>query len=323
MITELTKDSNTVMNNTLIAICIPTFMRPLMLTNCLQHIAKLNLPNKYRLEVLVIDNDANGSASSIVDEQSTFFPMPIHCFIEPKRGLSHVRNRCIQETLTIGANLLAFIDDDEFPHPNWLNLHIAALSEHNADVARGNVIPIQQDELNKIDWLSLRPKKVRETGTPARRVNTGNVVFKPELANQHNIWFDPYFNFIGGEDQDFFQRLIDTSHAKAIWVADALVYELVPPERGESKYKLSRTYKGAVTNVIKYQYRSPSFFTTLIRFIPKIINKLISGLLLFIISLATGKQQREKAILQLTVAAGYLAGLLGQKKDVYKDVDGN
>jgi glycosyltransferase involved in cell wall biosynthesis len=321
MITELTKDSNNVMNKTLIAICIPTFMRPLMLSNCLQKIADLNIPDGFRTEILVIDNDANGTAKSIAETQT--LPTPIQYYKEPERGLSHVRNRCIKEALAIKADLLAFIDDDEFPHPDWLLSHTTALIKHSADIVRGNVIPIQQTDYENIDWMKLRPRKIRETGKPARRVNTGNVVFKPELANQHNIWFDPYFNFIGGEDQDFFQRLIDTSHAKAIWVADALVYELVPPERGESKYKLSRTYKGAVTNVIKYQYRSPSFFTTLIRFIPKIINKLISGLLLFIISLATGKQQREKAILQLTVAAGYLAGLLGQKKDVYKDVDGN
>jgi cellulose synthase/poly-beta-1,6-N-acetylglucosamine synthase-like glycosyltransferase len=50
--------------------------------------------------------------------------------------------------------------------------------------------------------------------------------------------FDPALGS-GGEDQDFFRRMMDRGH-RFIWCNEAVVYEVVPPERWNRTYLFRR-----------------------------------------------------------------------------------
>ena len=65
-----------------------------------------------KFEIIVVDNDVNRSGEPSVNQMKD--PnISIEYFVENKRGISAVRNRCIQICKDKQANYLIFIDDDE------------------------------------------------------------------------------------------------------------------------------------------------------------------------------------------------------------------
>jgi hypothetical protein len=71
-----------------------------------------------------------------------------------------------------------------------------------------------------------------------RQTRTGNVLFRSEIINGLAEPFRTEFG-TGGEDQDFFRRMI-LAGGKFLWCNEAPVYELVPPQRWRRSYMLRR-----------------------------------------------------------------------------------
>jgi hypothetical protein len=65
-------------------VCVPTFRRPDGLRKLLAHFERLNYAS--RVEVIVVDNDAEtGAGAAIVEQVSRTFRFPISCVVEPRR----------------------------------------------------------------------------------------------------------------------------------------------------------------------------------------------------------------------------------------------
>ena len=64
--------------------------------------------------------------------------------------------------------------------------------------------------------------------------------------------FDLFYNFIGGEDFDFFNRS-KNSDAQHIWAAEALVYETITEDRNSLTYLSYRHFTGGINNVLRYK----------------------------------------------------------------------
>jgi succinoglycan biosynthesis protein ExoM len=71
-----------------------------------------------------------------------------------------------------------------------------------------------------------------------RETRTGNVLFRRRLLDGMTEPFRPEFGN-GGEDQDFFRRMIERG-AVFNWCNEAAVLEVVPPERCRRRYLLRR-----------------------------------------------------------------------------------
>ena len=50
-----------------IAICVATYKRPELLINCIKSIMQLEAPEEYKVIVIVVDNDNDGTARDIVE----------------------------------------------------------------------------------------------------------------------------------------------------------------------------------------------------------------------------------------------------------------
>ena len=73
-----------------------------------------SLPN----EVVVVDNDAAGSARAVVERRRELgAPFPIHYDIQPVKNISLTRNRTVE---IANGDWIAFIDDDERAPAAWL-----------------------------------------------------------------------------------------------------------------------------------------------------------------------------------------------------------
>ncbi|MFT5425132.1 MAG: succinoglycan biosynthesis protein ExoM [Gammaproteobacteria bacterium] len=296
-----------------LAICIPTFKRPVLLKQCLLAIGELNLPENLNLLVIVVDNDREQEGKEVCDNISSSLDQPLHYYVETERGLCSVRNCLIEKAREHEADLIAFIDDDEMPHKDWLrNLH-DGLVTHSVDIATGPVIPTIEVTPPAEFVMDLKYK----TGVTPRYISTNNVIFSKRLISELGLTFDLYYNFIGGEDFDFFGRASKLG-CTATWVNEAVIFEAVLPERETLRYKLFRHYTGGINNVLRYK-KTYSAFAAWLHFIPKTLGKFIGAVLSLIRAIVNKHRHNlEKAGVKFASGMGYCAGLLNIIHERYR-----
>lgn len=288
-----------------VAICVATYKRPEMLLNCIKAITQIESPEKCKTIIIVVDNDENESARHTMESECLSKIDNIYYAVEKSRGIASARNRLLEEAITYNADYIGFIDDDEFPHSKWLLNHLKAFDEYDADIIAGPVIPTHETTPSENIKIDLK----HVTGHIPRNVAAGNVIFKNSLLLKHNLKFDTYYNFIGGEDFDFFDRAIKLGCNK-IWCAEAIIYETIPEERRTKKYLFYRHFTGAINNVLYFK-KKKSTLVAWPHFLMKSLGKFIGSLVAFIIFILTFNNDKfKKSIIKFASAIGYISGLL-------------
>lgn len=300
-----------------VVIGIASCRRPRMLGRCLDSIAALSLPQDAEVAVVVVDNDAGGSARPVCAQRQARFPLPLHYVQEPVRGISSARNRAITTALERAADLLAFIDDDEQADQAWLQRLCERYRAAAVDIVAGPVIPVNEGEPLPADP---RPGKSIASGETPRHVAAGNVLFSTRLVAQTGLRFDPYFNLIGGEDFDFFQRAREHG-ATAVWEAGAILYEWVPASRRTTRYQFFRHYSGAINAVLRVRRRR-GWLRAWLRFLPKVLGKLLGSLMLLPGAMIDHGQARRELIKRSAAALGYCSALCGVIAQRYRHIEG-
>jgi succinoglycan biosynthesis protein ExoM len=196
-------------------------------------------------EIVVIDNDPDGSARALVDSIAAESPVPIRYVHEPRPGISHARNTGVASA---AGRYLAFLDDDEEADPDWLAHFLDTLRASGADAVVGPVLP-RFPEGAKIDAYRRRvyTRDARvPTGTSLLRWNIGNSIFDKARCFVEAEPFLPRLGRTGGEDTVFLRQLTRRG-CKMVWCGEAIAWESVPADRLEADYLLRRAFRGAQT----------------------------------------------------------------------------
>src|SRR5262245_30253525 len=106
-----------------ISIIIPTYNRAGLLKGTLESVQSLRIPQGWRAEVVVVDNNSTDQTAMVVAETDKMERIPIRCVIEPRQGTSNARNRGILEST---FSDLVFFDDDVMVDPDWLEGYVEA-----------------------------------------------------------------------------------------------------------------------------------------------------------------------------------------------------
>jgi len=264
------------------------------------------------LQVLVVDNDADGGARTLCEQIAGAGAIKLRYFLEPQRGLSVVRNRLLEEALHTGAEFFAFLDDDELPDPDWLARHLGALAATGADVSCGPVIQLSRESAG-----APAPSTSQSVPPTPRYVACNNVVFRRRLAAAQGLRFDMRFNFTGGEDFDFFEASRRQGN-RHIWAGAARVYETLRPDRATPGYLFYRHFTGAVTRVLQERKWRPGPGVWL-RFLVKSCGKVLGGsMCLARALLPPHRPDLCEAIKRYASACGYLCGLLHVRAERYR-----
>ena len=101
-----------------ISVCVCTYRRPQLLRSLLDALAAQETGGGFDVDVVVVDNDPEASAAPVVEDVAARASLPIRYHHEPVRNISLTRNRAVEFA---SGNLIAFIDDDECPAPDWLH----------------------------------------------------------------------------------------------------------------------------------------------------------------------------------------------------------
>lgn len=303
----------------LVSICVTTYQRPEGLKRLLDGInqltfKKVDSPN---IEVIVVENDRDGSACELCEYIRTSFKWTLKSCIEPQRGISYARNSSIKLASEV-TDFFALIDDDEVPDPFWLDELLFVQQEYNADVVTGPVEPHFEDE-NVPDWVekgAFFAPEHHATGYQKQIAFTNNVLFRSSILCTLDIVFDEHFALSGGEDVDFFSRIFKAGY-KIIWANEAIVREWIPESRTNVGWILQRGYRtwGSHSVVEKEVYPSPKI--KLLRII-KGGGLIITGFFLILPAFLQGKHALVRAFLNIARGAGTFVGLLGIRYKEYK-----
>ena len=235
----------------LIAVCCCTFKRPAGIKKLLEHLepAVELLQGHATVKTIVIDNDANGSARETVEHFAKLAQHPIEYQIEPNPGIPAARNASVSWAMDQHADFLAFIDDDEYPSKEWLQLHLTYLQENpDVSVVNGPVTPhFPQDTPKWMKKSSVFKRKKRATGTCMESCATNNTLTRKTVFEQIPEWFDDAFKLTGGSDSDFFGRAAE----KGIvihYFSRPFVTEDVPQSRLTWSWIISRLIRLAACN---------------------------------------------------------------------------
>jgi succinoglycan biosynthesis protein ExoM len=221
-----------------ISVCICTFKRPALLRRLLNKLDRQHTDGLFTYSVVVVDNDCCTSAKPTVQSFREESKLDVQYYIEPEQNIALARNRAIENAK---GNLIAFIDDDEFPGSTWLLRLFNALRKFKVDGILGPVEPRYEDRPPK--WVvqgKFYEKPWHKTGFVLQWQNTrtSNVLLQQSVFSDRENRFDPAFGR-GGEDKDFFRRMINKRYVFA-WCNEATVFEAIPPERCTRSFMLKR-----------------------------------------------------------------------------------
>lgn len=209
-----------------------------MLENLLRTLEGQRTEGAFTYDVVVADNDADRSAEEVVSAFVSSSSLSITYCVEPVANIARARNKALEYAR---GDLVAFIDDDEFPGRGWLNDLFRARVRYQADGVLGPVVPSFEQE--PPGWLKkgrFFDRPTYSTGRPIAwsEARSGNVLFRREILEYLDPAFRPDFA-AAGEDVDFFRRLAQKG-CRFVWCHEATVFEFVPPYRCTRRYLLHR-----------------------------------------------------------------------------------
>src|SRR3954447_7133757 len=174
---------------------------------------------------------------------------------EPRPGLSHARNRALAWAAEVGADVLAFVDDDAVVDPGWYEALRARWDEAPGDVAciggpirpRFTVPPPSwfSDGIAHVLTLLDRGPSVRDLDPDSEAVYGANISFRVEPLRAVG-GFDPALGHSGSRtffgEEDEAQRALVRLGYRVRYVPDAGVTHVIPAERLTRGSFLRRRY---------------------------------------------------------------------------------
>lgn len=222
-----------------LTLLIPTFNRSRELLRALRSVAEQTL-DAALWECVVVDNNSTDDTAEAVARFVEEHPaLQIRRVVETEPGVSHARNRGLQEATT---ELIASIDDDERINPDFLAAYLHFFDTHpEANIAGGKIIA--EYPSGRPAWMSrwterpiANPMDYGEQVRPFPKgalPGGGNMAFRRSVALRYG--FDTQLGrvggkLIGGEENDFFLRL--EASGETLWyVPQAVMWHIIPAEK--------------------------------------------------------------------------------------------
>ena len=224
----------------MVSVCVCTFKRCQLLGELLAALTNQRFAG-CSLEVIVVDNDPEGSAAEVVARCALVNP-DVRYVRNSENNISLARNLAIAKSR---GEWIALIDDDEKPGEGWIELLFNAAEKYKADAVFGPVVPLYPPDTPP--WIRtsrLFERKRFPTGSPMPLAETrsGNVLIRKGVVQGVPGPFNPDFGRSGGEDSELFGYLMHQG-GKFIWCDEAAVSETLSSERLDWRWILRRRFR--------------------------------------------------------------------------------
>ena len=177
------------------SVVIPTRDRPEHLRSCLDGLAALDYPDE-RLQVIVVD-DSGRSVTAVGRE--------IELVTTDRVGPAGARNAGVARA---DGEVLAFIDDDCSPRPDWLDRLVARWEEERVAAIGGRTVNALAESVCAEAAQLVIDVGYRQNSAPERRWFTTNNLLVPAAGFRELGGFDAAYRT--AEDRDFCARWLDS-----------------------------------------------------------------------------------------------------------------
>jgi succinoglycan biosynthesis protein ExoM len=298
-----------------VSVCVCTFRRPAALARLIDLLAEQR-PAAID-ELVVVDNDARGSARATCHAVTA--PFPVHYAIEPEQNIARARNRAV--ALARGE-WLAFLDDDELPPEDWLARLRDAAARYEADAVLGPVLGTPPPDAPR--WVREgrffeRRRFATGTAVPRNEFRIGNALVRRACLARLAGPFDPAYGLTGGEDGDMLCRLARAG-ARIVWCDEAAVLEPVERSRLRPRWLLRRAWRGGndyARHFLAGHY-GPHGPLARALFAAQAAAQAVAALLLALVAAPFGRARWLRRLRQAWANAGKLAALGGRHLEEYR-----
>ncbi|WP_029076861.1 glycosyltransferase family 2 protein [Kaistia adipata] len=245
-----------------VSIVIPTLNRPKALARALTSARAQTGVDDLDIEILVVDNSADGNARAGVAAIAAAPGHAIHYVSAPVPGVANARNAGVAAAT---GDWIAFLDDDEEAAPDWLASHVATARRTGAAAVFG---PVGAEAEDDRPIGPLAPYFSRSLDLPdgadvtgrAAYLGTNNSMFERATCLAGDRPFDTSMNEIGGEDTLLLKRLVEEGKRFA-WSARGGVTEWVPERRLNWAYVRKRKFLSGQIRVLTHWKAQPVEWT--------------------------------------------------------------
>lgn len=299
-----------------VSVCIPTHRREELLRVLLEDLA---LQERQPDEIVVVDNEAGGSARAVVEAaRAGGYPIPLVYAIQPERSIPLTRNMTVA---LASGDWLAFIDDDERAPREWLRLLMECAATHSADGVLAPVIPLLPPSAP--DWMRRGgfydwPRTTTGTVVPRKLLRFGNLLLRGASVRRLRGPFDPQFALSAGEDVDMLVRFV-ADGARLVWCDEAIVTEPVAPQRLSQRWLLMRSFSGgqAFGLISLAGTLGRVSATRRLLLLGQWSAQLVTALLIAIIVRPLGKHRHTAWLIKAWANAGKLTAFRGRRYSAY------
>jgi glycosyltransferase involved in cell wall biosynthesis len=205
-----------------VSVVLTTYNRAPLLEGALAALALQETPDSLRWEVVVVDNNSRDRTPEVAAAAGKRMTVPVRYLFEPRQGQTHARNLGIREAL---GSVLAFIDDDVLPAPDWVPKVSSAMDQWNAHGVGGRILPRweappprwladSQYLLNRLALMDFEDSRVLSYPMEGRpQVWGANMAFRRELFEVAGM-FDTRRGMVGtklsrGDEVDLINRALE------------------------------------------------------------------------------------------------------------------
>jgi succinoglycan biosynthesis protein ExoM len=312
-----------------------TRKRPLMLKALLASFVELRVPEGTELCFLIIDNDSERSAAAAVAAFATEMSgAEVHYIAEPERGIPFARNRALAEAQAMGADYLAFLDDDETADPDWLVGLLGAVRSRGLELVGGPVRYAGWTEAPPgwwqrliFDGISWRYRSKEKSASRRYRngaegsivIVTNNWLLDVAWQKRTGLRFDESLRETGGSDVLFY-RMAKKHGIRSGWCETAIVEERVPPSRASFAYQFDRARHQSMAS---FRRNHPTVtFGAAAGALASCILKGVGCVLCIVALPFAGGAALVQLARQSGWATGRLQALAGHKSSLYSTADG-
>ncbi len=313
-----------------VVVAAPTCRRPRMLGQLLDSFARLD-PAEATVSFVIVDNAPEAPVKEVVDAWRQRTGLNVRYILERESGIPFARNRALDEAIALGADFLAFVDDDEFVDRSWLKVIVAHQRREGSDFVGGPVRlapPEPGSPVGGLVFNGVRQRYIRKERKNARRRQAGRdgsvtIITNNWLADvawmrRHDLRFDVALRYTGGSDTALYHKAKSLG-ATSSWCPEAIVYETVPPERMSLGYQLRRARDQAATSFLR---KSADERRSVPVNVATAAGKVIFGGLLVLVSPLTAGRTLVDGVRLVGYGIGYGYAMAGGRSRHYEALQG-
>lgn len=225
-----------------LSIILPTRNRAAKLAVTLEYLRALHVPQGYKCEIVVVDNGSTDETARVCQGYANNSSIPFRREYAPLAGLSRARNAGIRAST---GRILAFLDDDIHPMPDWL---IVIAHELAADPSLGMLcgrVELQNPGDLPMGIRRMKDRKYFAEVDDAFYLSAGgNWAARRTLFDRIGLFdseFGPGSRFPAAEDAEFSYRAW-RSGEKILYVPEMFVLHDHGRSSSESGFNLTREY---------------------------------------------------------------------------------